>query len=94
MRFSIIIPVLNEEGGLEEQLAHLTQLCAEHDCELLIVDGESRDNTVAIAERYGQVISSPRGRAAQMNMGAAAASGDVLLFLRCCTHMQHPPRAD
>ncbi len=38
MRFSIIMPVLNEEAALEEQLQHLHQLCAHIDCELLIVD--------------------------------------------------------
>lgn len=87
MRFSIIMPVLNEESVLEEQLAHLTGQCAAHDCELLIVDGGSQDHTVAIAERYGTVISSPRGRATQMNRGATVASGDVLLFLHADTRL-------
>lgn len=87
MRFSIIMPVLNEESVLEEQLAYLTGQCASHDCELLIVDGGSRDRTVAIAERYGTVISSLRGRATQMNRGAAVASGDVLLFLHADTRL-------
>jgi len=81
MRFSIIMPVLNEEAVLEKQLCQLARVCAPHDCELLIVDGGSVDATVAIAQRYGQVISSPRGRAAQMNRGAAVATGDILLFL-------------
>ncbi|HEY6541711.1 MAG TPA: TIGR04283 family arsenosugar biosynthesis glycosyltransferase [Ktedonobacteraceae bacterium] len=81
MRFSIIIPVLNEEAVLEQQLCQLARVCAPHDCELLIVDGGSEDSTVAIAQRFGQVISSPRGRATQMNRGAAEATGDILLFL-------------
>ncbi|HKV58239.1 MAG TPA: TIGR04283 family arsenosugar biosynthesis glycosyltransferase [Ktedonobacteraceae bacterium] len=81
MRFSIIMPVLNEEAVLEQQLCQLAQVCAPHDCELLIVDGGSVDATVAIAQRFGRVISSPRGRAAQMNRGAATATGDILLFL-------------
>jgi rSAM/selenodomain-associated transferase 2 len=85
MRFSIIVPVLNEEGVLEDQLIHLTRQCAHHECEVLIVDGGSHDATVAIAQRYGQVIAAPRGRAAQMNAGAAAASGDVLIFLHADT---------
>src|SRR5579863_8066798 len=85
MRFSIIMPVLNEEAVLEEQLAHLAGQCASHDCELLVVDGGSNDRTVAIAERYGKVIHAPRGRASQMNSGATAADGEVLLFLHADT---------
>ncbi len=56
MRFSIIIPVLNEEAVLEEQLARLVRQCRGHDCELIIVDGGSSDATVSIAEKYGRVI--------------------------------------
>jgi rSAM/selenodomain-associated transferase 2 len=80
MRFSIIMPVLNEAATLESHLAHIIRQCTHLDYELLIVDGGSSDDTVAIAERYGRVICSPRGRALQMNAGATAASGDVLLF--------------
>src|SRR5207302_10194456 len=87
MHFSIIVPVLNEEAVLEHQLAHLTRQCAQYDCELLIVDGGSHDSTIAIAKRYGQVICAPRGRAIQMNTGAAAASGDVLIFLHADTQL-------
>src|SRR5438874_12738236 len=87
MRFSIIIPVLNEEALLEDQLTYLTQQCSQQDCELLIVDGGSIDRTVDIAQRHGQVICSPRGRATQMNAGAAAARGDVLIFLHADTRL-------
>lgn len=87
MRFSIIVPVLNEEAVLDDQLAHLTVQCAQYDCEVLIVDGGSTDNTISIAQRYGQVIHSARGRATQMNIGAAAARGEVLLFLHADTRL-------
>jgi rSAM/selenodomain-associated transferase 2 len=87
MRFSIIVPVLNEEAVLEEQLAYLTQQCVGQNCELIIVDGGSSDGTVSIAERYGEVIHSPGGRATQMNAGAAIASGDVLIFLHADTRL-------
>lgn len=87
MRFSIIMPVLNEEVILEPQLARLAQVCAPYPCELLIVDGGSRDDTVAIAQRYGRVIHAPRGRALQMNAGAAEATGDILLFLHADTSL-------
>ena len=82
MRFSIIMPVLNEAAVLERQLA---RLYATHECELLIVDGGSDDQTAAIAQRFGKVIHSPRGRAMQMNAGAAVATGDVLIFLHADT---------
>lgn len=85
MRFSIIIPVLNEEAVLEAQLTSLMEQCARSDCELLIVDGGSSDSTVAIAQRYGRVISAPRGRASQMNAGAALANGDIFIFLHADT---------
>jgi rSAM/selenodomain-associated transferase 2 len=81
MRFSIIMPVLNEETVLERHLCQLARVCAPDECELLIVDGGSEDATVAIVQRFGRVISAPRGRAAQMNRGAAVATGDILLFL-------------
>lgn len=87
MRFSIIMPVLNEEAILEQQLAHLTLHCAHLECELLIVDGGSTDRTTEIARCYGQVISSPRGRATQMNAGAAAAAGEILIFLHADTRL-------
>jgi rSAM/selenodomain-associated transferase 2 len=87
MRFSIIMPVLNEEAELENQLMYLTRQYAHNDYELLIVDGGSSDRTVAIAQCYGQVIHSPQGRATQMNAGAAIASGDVLIFLHADTRL-------
>ncbi len=87
MRFSIIMPVLNEETVLEQQLTRLTQQCKGYDSELLVVDGGSSDKTVDIAARYGQVLPSQRGRATQMNAGAEAATGDVLLFLHADTQL-------
>ncbi len=85
MYFSIIMPVLNEEAVLEHHLSNLSNLIARYNCELLIVDGGSTDRSVEIALRFGKVIPSPRGRAAQMNSGAHAASGEILLFLHADT---------
>ena len=76
---SVIIPVLNEAKILDQSLYRLTPLLEAH--ELIIVDGGSTDGTPLIAKRYGQVISAERGRARQLNAGAAAARGDTLLFL-------------
>jgi len=87
MLFSIVMPVLNEAEVLESHLAHLSSQCTWHEYELLIVDGGSSDETVAIAERYGRVLYSERGRAKQMNAGGAAATGDVLLFLHADTSL-------
>ena len=85
MFFSIIMPVLNEEAVLEHQLGHLVRQISHYDCELLIVDGGSTDRTIEIAQDFGKVISSRRGRAAQMNSGADIAKGEVLLFLHADT---------
>ncbi len=85
MLFSIIMPVLNEEAVLEHQLGNLVRQISLHDCELLIVDGGSTDRTIEIAQRFSRVIHSPRGRAAQMNIGANVATGEVLLFLHADT---------
>jgi rSAM/selenodomain-associated transferase 2 len=87
MRFSIIMPVLNEEAVLEKQLIQLRKQCAGFAYQLLIVDGGSQDSTVAIAKEYGHVVYAPRGRASQMNTGAAAADGDVFIFLHADTHL-------
>ena len=76
---SVVIPTLNEAAILDSTLSRLAPQLDGH--ELLIVDGGSADDTRQIAEKYGAVISSQRGRARQMNAGAAIASGETLLFL-------------
>ena len=78
-KISIIIPVLNEAKILEKTLSQL-QFELGHN-ELIIVDGGSTDGSVHIAEKYGKVLKSERGRAKQLNAGAAAASGDIFIFL-------------
>lgn len=76
---SIIIPILNEAKILEKTLSRLQSELASH--ELILVDGGSSDASVCIAEKYGRVLISERGRAKQLNAGAAAATGDILIFL-------------
>lgn len=76
---SIIVPVLNEASIIEPFLAHLMDLEGEY--EVIVVDGGSEDDTVELAARWAQVIAGPRGRAWEMNLGAAWAGGDVFLFL-------------
>jgi rSAM/selenodomain-associated transferase 2 len=89
---SIVVPVLNEAGGVSRTLAALAPLRA-RGAELIVVDGGSQDNTAAQAKPWAdQLLASPAGRAQQMNHGAAAARAAVLLFLHADTLL--PPNAD
>jgi rSAM/selenodomain-associated transferase 2 len=87
MRLSIVIPVLNEAEHIGGVLAGLQAMRA-RGTEVIVVDGGSHDATMAVAQPLAdQVISAPRGRARQMNAGAARASGDALLFLHADTEL-------
>jgi rSAM/selenodomain-associated transferase 2 len=79
-RISVVVPVLDEEARIGARLA---ELAAQGFAEVVVVDGGSRDRTVAIAQgREGvRVLAAPRGRGQQQNAGARAATGAVLLFL-------------
>jgi rSAM/selenodomain-associated transferase 2 len=91
-KLSIIMPVLDEGESIAERLDDLADLRS-LGVEVIVVDGGSRDATVPRARlRADCVISAPRGRAPQMNAGAARASGDVLLFLHADTRL--PADAD
>lgn len=84
---SIIVPVLNEAAELPDLLAALSAYRA-RGCEIILVDGGSSDATVALARRSGfTVIESPRGRARQMNAGAAQSRSAMLLFLHADTRL-------
>ncbi|MBV8752378.1 MAG: TIGR04283 family arsenosugar biosynthesis glycosyltransferase [Hyphomicrobiales bacterium] len=89
---SIIIPVLDEAAGITEALAALEPFRA-RGAEVIVADGGSRDGTLEAARPFADVvITAPRGRGSQMNAGAAAAHGDVLLFLHADTRL--PAGAD
>ncbi|MFB2972592.1 TIGR04283 family arsenosugar biosynthesis glycosyltransferase [Aerosakkonema sp. BLCC-F183] len=82
-KISIIMPVLNEAQNITKSVL-LAQNAT--NVEVIVVDGGSQDETVAIAKSLGvKVLSSPPGRALQMNSGAAVASGNILLFLHADT---------
>jgi rSAM/selenodomain-associated transferase 2 len=84
-RLSIVVPALDEAAGIGAVLENLQPMRARGG-EVIVVDGGSGDATAAIAKPLADaVIGAPRGRAQQMNAGAAAAQGDVLLFLHADT---------
>ena len=84
-RLSIVVPVLDEAAAIGPCLAALATLrTAGH--EVIVVDGGSADGTPALCAGHAdRVLASARGRARQMNAGAAVAQGDVLLFLHADT---------
>lgn len=88
---TIIIPTLNEGRTLTRLLPHVIATCPQ--AEIIVVDGGSSDDTPEVASRFPRVrfVASARGRAEQMNAGAQAAQGDVLLFLHADTFL--PPGA-
>ena len=91
-RLSIIVPVLNEEAGIVATLQALSSLRA-RGAEVIVVDGGSHDCTAEVARPHCErLLAAPRGRAAQMNAGAGAAQGEVLLFLHADTGL--PADAD
>lgn len=92
MKLSIVMPVVNEAAGIEAALKVL-QIYRMRGVEIVVADGHSSDGTADLARgRADRVVSAPRGRALQMNAGAAEARGDVLLFLHADTHL--PENAD
>ncbi len=91
-RISIVVPALNEAGGIRASLAALQPLRARGH-EVIVVDGGSTDGTMELAAPLAdRVVAAARGRAVQQNAGAAAASGDILLFLHADTTL--PQGAD
>jgi glycosyltransferase involved in cell wall biosynthesis len=89
---SIIIPVHNVAAQITATLDSLQPLRG-RGTEIIVVDGGSSDDSVAIARNHAdQVISVARGNARQMNAGAAAAHGEILCFLQ--TDARLPENAD
>jgi rSAM/selenodomain-associated transferase 2 len=95
MAISVIIPTLNEELTIMATLAHTAALGFD---ELIVVDGGSLDQTPVLIESYRRrtqspaqspvrLVTAPRGRARQMNEGAKASGGEILLFLHADTQL-------
>ena len=80
-----MIPTLNEASHLP---GTLQSLASAHGIEIIVVDGGSDDGTLEIAQRAGcRVLRAVRGRALQLNTGADAADGSLLLFLHADTRL-------
>jgi rSAM/selenodomain-associated transferase 2 len=78
LALTIVVPTLDEAASIADTVAS----AREHADQVVVADGGSRDATRALATAAGaEVVEAPRGRATQMNAGAARARGDVLLFL-------------
>ncbi|MBX9754502.1 MAG: TIGR04283 family arsenosugar biosynthesis glycosyltransferase, partial [Pseudomonadaceae bacterium] len=91
MNLSIIIPALNEAANLPALLAQLAPL-RERGAQLLVADGGSTDGSPGLLADLAQWLPAPRGRARQMNAGAALATGEVLWFVHADTQL--PEQAD
>ena len=86
MKTSVIIPTFNESLLLADTLSRVQQHSPH---EVIIGDGGSTDDTVAIARQMGvRVVDSACGRAIQMNAAAQEATGDLLMFLHADSHIE------
>ncbi len=94
MKLSIVMPLLDEAATLSAALAALAPLRARGH-ELIVVDGGSGDGSASLAAAAcDALVAAARGRARQMNAGAAVAAGQVLLFLHADTKLPQAADAD
>ncbi len=83
-KISIIIPVLNEAETISDLILHLLNSTSEENiAEIIVIDGGSTDDSMKLISGFSEVtlLSSEKGRAKQMNLGAKHATGDILYFL-------------
>ena len=77
---AVVIPTLDEARALPALLGDLRALTCRH--EIIIADGGSSDDTVAMAREGGaRVVTTARGRGAQLRTGAEASRAEVLCFV-------------
>ncbi|MBN2179786.1 MAG: TIGR04283 family arsenosugar biosynthesis glycosyltransferase [Deltaproteobacteria bacterium] len=88
LKFSIIIPVLNESETINSIIDHLEGLGGQYSFECIVVDGSDDGETIReITRKNVKTVISERGRGRQMNTGASVASGEILLFLHADTKL-------
>ncbi len=91
-KFSFIIPVWNEEAIISRTIEHIRGLNASGGAEIIIVDGDPGEKTIKVARHMDvNTAISEKGRGNQMNLGAALAAGEILIFLHADTFL--PPYA-
>ena len=82
LKISVIIPTYNEENSIKNTLIAVKQQNCDLTYEVVVVDGQSTDNTVSIAKNFAKVYVSPKkGKASQLNYGSSKTSGELLIFL-------------
>ena len=90
--FSIIIPVIHEEGVINSTIEHLEIIEVSASMEIIVVDGDRSGKTIgAIRNKNVKTATGEKGRGNQMNRGAAMARGDIVIFLHADTRL--PPDA-
>jgi rSAM/selenodomain-associated transferase 2 len=88
MTISVVIPVFREEPLINDAICRLRGMAFDKALEIIVVDGSEEGGTLrAVADSRAKSILSARGRGSQMNAGAKAAGGDVLLFLHVDTEL-------
>ena len=77
---SIIIPTYNEAACIEQTLENILSLKGEADFEIIVSDGKSTDNTLAISQNYAKTIITEKCKAVQLNRASEQARGDILFL--------------
>ncbi|HKK28540.1 MAG TPA: TIGR04283 family arsenosugar biosynthesis glycosyltransferase [Gemmatimonadota bacterium] len=93
MTVSVVVPALDEADLLPRTL-RAARVAFGPSAELVVVDGGSEDGTPAAAEGLARVIRSAPGRGRQMNAGARASRGEVLVFVHADTIVEARAGAD
>ncbi|MBW8035709.1 MAG: glycosyltransferase [Planctomycetes bacterium] len=87
-RFSVVIPVFNEQDGINSVISDVKAQAMGETCEIIVVDGDVDGGTVGCVEDEGVIgVCCEAGRGRQMNAGAKIAQGEVLLFLHADTRL-------